>query len=339
MTPIEKEIEGIVDGILEDYGHGRDIDKLDPFQHPDKAVVIDMIGKLLRIVYPGSSRDKAYRIYNTKHNLSMLIEDVMYNLNKQIAIALRVDRTEREAQETAQELSLQFFRAIPGIRAVAQTDVEAFYDGDPAAFSMDEIIFCYPGLFAITVYRLAHVLYMLKVPMLRIMTEHAHSVTGIDINPGATIGRYFFIDHGTGIVVGETTVIGDHVKVYQGVTLGGNGKETGKRHPTLKDNVMVSAGAKIIGSFTIGENSKIGAGSVVIEEVPPNCTVVGVPGHIVKQNDVRIPRKSMDHIHLPDPIFEDIKVLQQENTELTNRVLELEGELRRMRKKERTEQK
>ena len=221
MTPIEKEIEGIVDGILEDYRHGRDIDKLDPFQHPDKAVVIDMIGKLLRIVYPGSSRDKAYRIYNTKHNLSMLIEDVMYNLNKQIAIALRVDRTEREAQETAQELSLQFFRAIPGIRAVAQTDVEAFYDGDPAAFSTDEIIFCYPGLFAITVYRLAHVLYMLKVPMLpRIMTEHAHSVTGIDINPGATIGRYFFIDHGTGIVVGETTVIGDHVKVYQGVTLG-----------------------------------------------------------------------------------------------------------------------
>lgn len=197
MTPIEKEIEGIVDGILEDYRHGRDIDKLDPFQHPDKAVVIDMIGKLLRIVYPGSSRDKAYRIYNTKHNLSMLIEDVMYNLNKQIAIALRVDRTEREAQETAQELSLQFFRAIPGIRAVAQTDVEAFYDGDPAAFSTDEIIFCYPGLFAITVYRLAHVLYMLKVPMLpRIMTEHAHSVTGIDINPGATIGRYFFIDHG-----------------------------------------------------------------------------------------------------------------------------------------------
>ena len=117
------------------------------------------------------------------------------------------------------------------------------------------------------------------------------------------------------------------------------GYETGKRHPTLKDNVMVSAGAKIIGSFTIGENSKIGAGSVVIEEVPPNCTVVGVPGHIVKQNDVRIPRKSMDHIHLPDPIFEDIKVLQQENTELTNRVLELEGELRQMRKKERTEQK
>ena len=283
MTPIEKEIEGIVDGILEDYRHGRDIDKLDPFQHPDKAVVIDMIGKLLRIVYPGSSRDKAYRIYNTKHNLSMLIEDVMYNLNKQIAIALRVDRTEREAQETAQELSLQFFRAIPSIRAVAQTDVEAFYDGDPAAFSTDEIIFCYPGLFAITVYRLAHVLYMLKVPMLpRIMTEHAHSVTGIDINPGATIGRYFFIDHGTGIVVGETTVIGDHVKVYQGVTLGalttrgGQSLRGKKRHPTIEDNVTIYAGASILGGGTvIGRDGVIGSNVFITHSIPP-CTTVSV---------------------------------------------------------------
>ena len=285
MTPIEKEIEGIVDGILEDYRHGRDIDKLDPFQHPDKAVVIDMIGKLLRIVYPGSSRDKAYRIYNTKHNLSMLIEDVMYNLNKQIAIALRVDRTEREAQETAQELSLQFFRAIPGIRAGAQTDVEAFYDGDPAAFSTDEIIFCYPGLFAITVYRLAHVLYMLKAPMLpRIMTEHAHSVTGIDINPGATIGRYFFIDHGTGIVVGETTVIGENVKLYQGVTLGGTGKEEGDRHPIVESGVLIGAGAKILGRVTIGACAKIAASSVVLENVPPHTTVAGVPAVIVNDS-------------------------------------------------------
>ena len=282
MTPIEKEIEGIVDGILEDYRHGRDIDKLDPFQHPDKAVVIDMIGKLLRIVYPGSSRDKAYRIYNTKHNLSMLIEDVMYNLNKQIAIALRVDRTEQEAQEKAQEPSLQFFRAIPGIRAIAQTDVEAFYDGDPAAFSTDEIVFCYPGLFAITVYRLAHVLYMLKVPMLpRIMTEHAHSVTGIDINPGATIGRYFFIDHGTGIVVGETTVIGDHVKLYQGVTLGalsprgGRAHSSGKRHPTVGDGATIYSGASIFGGETvIGENAVVGGNAFLTESVADNARVV-----------------------------------------------------------------
>ena len=212
MNTIELQIESVVDSILSDYSMGRDVDKIDLHRHPDKAIITDMIQKLLRIVYPGYSRDKSYRIYNTKHNLSMLIEDVMYNLNKQIAIALRFSMEESSAQEKAQELSLEFFRAIPGIRAIAQTDVEAFFDGDPAAFSVDEIIFCYPGLFAVTVYRLAHVLYTLGGPLLpRIMTEHAHSVTGIDINPGATIGKYFFIDHGTGIVVGETTVIGDHV--------------------------------------------------------------------------------------------------------------------------------
>ena len=283
MTPIEQQIEGVVDSILEDYRNGRDIDKLDPFQHPDKDVVIDMIGKLLRIVYPGFSRDRAYRIYNTKHNLSMLIEDVMYNLNKQITIVLRGTMEPDQAQEKAQELSLEFFRAIPGVRAVAQTDVEAFYDGDPAAFSVDEIIFCYPGLFAITVYRLAHILYTLGVPMLpRIMTEHAHSVTGIDINPGATIGKYFFIDHGTGIVVGETTVIGDHVKVYQGVTLGALTTRGGqrlrgkKRHPTIEDNVTIYAGASILGGGTvIGRDSVIGSNVFITHSIPA-CTTVSV---------------------------------------------------------------
>ena len=283
MTPIEQQIEGVVDSILEDYRNGRDIDKLDPFQHPDKDVVIDMIGKLLRIVYPGFSRDRAYRIYNTKHNLSMLIEDVMYNLNKQITIVLRGTMEPDQAQEKAQELSLEFFRAIPGVRAVAQTDVEAFYDGDPAAFSVDEIIFCYPGLFAITVYRLAHILYTLGVPMLpRIMTEHAHSVTGIDINPGATIGKYFFIDHGTGIVVGETTVIGDHVKVYQGVTLGalttrgGQSLRGKKRHPTIEDNVTIYAGASILGGGTvIGRDSVIGSNMFITHSIPA-CTTVSV---------------------------------------------------------------
>ena len=202
MTPIEKQIESVVDSILLDYHNQRDIDKLEVYRHPDKDIIIDMIGKLLRIVYPGYSREKSYRIYNARHNLSMLIEDVMYNLNKQMALVLRSTMDENAAQEKAQELSLEFFKAIPNVREMAQTDVEAFYDGDPAAFSIDEIIYCYPGLFAITVYRLAHVLYTLGVPMLpRIMTEHAHSVTGIDINPGATIGKYFFIDHGTGIVM------------------------------------------------------------------------------------------------------------------------------------------
>ncbi|MBO7253639.1 MAG: serine acetyltransferase, partial [Oscillospiraceae bacterium] len=187
MNPIEQEIEGIVDLILEDYRHSRAIDKLTPKCDPDKEIIVDMIGKLMRIVYPSYSQEKTYRIYNARHNLSMLIEDVMYNLNKQIRLVLQGSLNTQDAAERAQELSLEFFRQIPQVRAVAQTDVEAFFEGDPAAFSVDEIIFCYPGLFAITVYRLAHILYELGVPMLpRIMTEHAHSITGIDINPGAT---------------------------------------------------------------------------------------------------------------------------------------------------------
>ena len=283
MTPIEQSIESIVDGILLDYGNGRTIDRLDPFQQPDKEVVIDMIGKLIRIVYPGYSRDKSYRIYNARHNLSMLIEDVMYNLNKQIAIVLRPRLGEEEASRCAQEISIAFFRAIPDVRAVSQTDVEAFFEGDPAAYSSDEIIFCYPGLFAVTVYRLAHVLYTLEVPMLpRMMTEHAHSITGIDINPGATIGNYFFIDHGTGIVVGETTRIGDHVKIYQGVTLGalttrgGQSLRGKRRHPTIEDNVTIYAGASILGGGTvIGRDCVIGSNVFITHSIPP-CTTVSV---------------------------------------------------------------
>lgn len=281
MTPIEEQIESVVDTILEDYCHARSIDKLDPFVHPDKETVIDMIGKLLRIAYPGYARDRSYRIYNARHNLSMLIEDVMYNLNKQIALVLRSQMPDAQAEERAQELSLQFFREIPNVRAMAQTDVEAFYDGDPAAYSTDEIIFCYPGLFAITVYRLAHVLYTLGVPMLpRMMTEHAHSVTGIDINPGAQIGRYFFIDHGTGIVIGETTVIGEHVKIYQGVTLGalttrgGQSLRGKKRHPTISDNVTIYAGASILGGETvIGRDCVIGSNVFITHSIPEFTTV------------------------------------------------------------------
>ena len=282
MTVIEQKIEGIVDSILSDYRSNRAIDRQDPFNHPDKDTVIDMIGKLMRIMYPGYSRDKNYRMYNTRHNLSMLIEDVMYNLNKQIALVLRPVMGEA-AEEKAQELSIAFFGEIPRVRAIAQTDVEAFYDGDPAAFSTDEIIYCYPGLFAITVYRLAHVLYELQVPMLpRIMTEHAHSVTGIDINPGATIGEYFFIDHGTGIVIGETTIIGQHVKIYQGVTLGGLTTRGGqslrgqKRHPTIEDNVTIYAGASVLGGETvIGRDSVIGSNAFITRSIAP-CTTVSI---------------------------------------------------------------
>ena len=282
MTPIETQIEGIVDSILEDYRQNRNIDKMDLFGQPDKAVIIDMIDKLIRIVYPGYFREKTYRIYNVRHNLSMLIEDVMYNLNKQLLVVFKSTGMENP-EEKAQQVSLQFFKAIPQVRSVVETDVQAFYEGDPAAFSIDEIIFCYPGLFAVTVYRLAHVLYSLGVPMVpRIMAEHAHSVTGIDINPGATIGKYFFIDHGTGIVVGETTIIGDHVKLYQGVTLGalttrgGQSLRGVRRHPTIEDNVTIYAGASILGGETvIGRDCVIGS-NVFITHSIPCCTTVSV---------------------------------------------------------------
>ena len=204
---------------------------------------------------------------------------------------------------------------------------------DPSIKSSLEVML-YPSFKVMLSYRRAHKLYLKGHYFLaRWISQRAARRTGIEIHPGATIGKGFFIDHGTGVIIGETTIIGNNVTLYQGVTLGGTGKETGKRHPTLEDNVMVSAGAKIIGSFTVGKNSKIGAGSVVIEEVPPNCTVVGIPGRIVRQNNEKVPASDMDQIHLPDPVREDISVLQKENSQLVNRVLELEKELAEIKKK------
>ncbi|MBR5407571.1 MAG: serine O-acetyltransferase [Lachnospiraceae bacterium] len=212
-------------------------------------------------------------------------------------------------------------------------EIKVIRERDPAIHSSMEV-FLYPSFRVMIHYRLAHKLYLKKHYLLaRFVSQRAARKTGIEIHPGAQIGSGFFIDHGTGVVIGETTIIGNNVTLYQGVTLGGTGKESGKRHPTLEDNVMVSAGAKVLGSFTIGANSKIGAGSVVLEEVPPNCTVVGVPGRIIKrENEVVIPRETMDQVHLPDPIKEDIQNLQKANTELTNRLLDLENELRQLRK-------
>ena len=281
MNSIANQIENVVDTILRDYQQDRSIDKMDLFRHPDKDVIIDMITKLLQIIYAGYFRDKRLRIYTARHNLSMLIEDVMYNLNKQITLVLETSMAPDSAEAEAQRISLEFFSRIPAVRALAQTDLEAAYDGDPAATSHDEIIFCYPGLFAITVYRLAHELYGLNVPMIpRIMTEYAHSLTGIDIHPGASIGDHFFIDHGTGIVIGETTVIGKYVKIYQGVTLGGLSTRGGqslrgkKRHPTIEDNVTIYAGASILGGDTVvGKNSVVGANAFITASIPPCSTV------------------------------------------------------------------
>ena len=207
-------------------------------------------------------------------------------------------------------------------------DIKAFRDRDPAARSDLEIYFLYPGFKAIRMHRRAHFYYKHGLMFLaRYVSQKAARKTGIEIHPGAVIGKGLFIDHGMGVIIGETTVIGDDCTIYQGVTLGGTGKDTGKRHPTLGNNVMVSAGAKVLGSFTVGENSKIGAGSVVLEEVPPNSTVVGIPGRIVKCNDMRLPNADLDQIHLPDPVLNDINKLKEENEELKDMIIKLAKQL------------
>ena len=204
-------------------------------------------------------------------------------------------------------IGLEILEQLPRIQQTLMTDIEATFDGDPAAADKEEIIFAYPGLFAIFVYRIAHELYLRQVPMIpRMMTEYAHSRTGIDIHPGAQIGRRLVIDHGAGIVIGETTQIGDDCLLYQGVTLGGTGKDVGKRHPTLGNNVMVGSGAKVLGPFRVGDNARIAANAVVLREVPPGATVVGVPGRIV-----RLCGDKLDHIHTPDPVMLEIEELKR----------------------------
>ncbi len=218
-------------------------------------------------------------------------------------------------------------------------EIRIIRERDPAIHSAMEVLL-YPSFKVMLHYRLAHKLYMKKHYFLaRYISQRGVRKTGIEIHPGAQIGKGFFIDHGNGVIIGETTIIGNNVTLYQGVTLGGTGKEHGKRHPTIGDNVMISAGAKVLGSFTIGENSKIGAGSVVLNEVPPNSTVVGVPGRVVKRNNEYLPRETMNQVDLPDPVKEDISNLQRVNAELTDRLFEMEKDLKHLRKKVKKQEK
>ena len=213
-----------------------------------------------------------------------------------------------------------------------KNEIKVIRERDPAIHSNMEV-FLYPSFKVMLHYRIAHKLYKSGHYFLaRWISQRAVRKTGIEIHPGAEIGQNFFIDHGSGVIIGETAVVGNNVTLYQGVTLGGTGKEHGKRHPTIGDNVMISAGAKIIGSFKVGENSKVGAGSVVIEEVPPNCTVVGVPGRVVRHNNQKLVREDLNQVDLPDPVNEDIKTLQHENSQLANRVIELENQLKQLKK-------
>lgn len=244
---------------------------------PDRSAIISLIKELRRLFFPAYFGDPQLMALPAENYAALLLERIETALTTQIALAL----PEEEASQ-ASRIAQSIVAELPRIQQVLLTDIEATFDGDPAAANKEEIIFAYPGLFAIFVYRIAHELYLRQVPMIpRMMTEYAHSRTGIDIHPGAQIGPWFFIDHGTGIVIGETTVIGSHVKLYQGVTLGalspraGHASLPGKRHPTVCDYVTIYSGASILGGKTvIGEHSVVGGNAFLTDSVADNTRVV-----------------------------------------------------------------
>ena len=249
---------------------------------PNRSVIIDIVRDLKSIVFPGYfSTDTSATIF-PEYYVGHRLNDIYDRLKNQIEIALLYHGEEpEEAAARADRTTCGFFEQLPEIQRLLLTDVQAGFDGDPAAKSKEEIIFSYPGLFAIYVYRLAHVLYKEEIPFIpRVMSEYAHGRTGIDINPGATIGEYFFIDHGTGVVVGETAEIGNNVKLYQGVTLGALSTRMGqqlanvKRHPTIRDNVTIYSNSTVLGGETVvGENTIIGGNTFITESIPANTKV------------------------------------------------------------------
>jgi len=284
MEP-DSETSKLVEAILDSYEEYPISTRLNVPSVLNRNLIIDVTEKIRQILFPGYYDENRIRGEYVRYIVGDKIEYIQYHLTKQVAIALGTDEMCADCSKSvllqrAEKIVNQLLEKIPDLREILATDIQAFYDGDPAAYSYDEIILSYPGLMAISIYRIAHELWELNVPLIpRIMTEYAHSHTGIDIHPGAQIGRYFFIDHGTGIVIGETTVIGDHVKIYQGVTLGGLSTRKGqqlkgvKRHPTLGNNVTVYSGTSILGGETvIGDNVTIGGNTFVVRSVPSDMT-------------------------------------------------------------------
>jgi serine O-acetyltransferase len=282
MQQIVKEIERVAGIILSNFENKQG----EMPKQPVKSVIVSMIGQLQHILFPGVFENASIRGTSYKNRLSVMLEEFSNDLVIQTELALRYDLRYKDSKQSevdkeALNITRQFISKIPVIKENLETDIEAVYNGDPAAYSKAEIIISYPGIYAGMVYRIAHELYLLSVPLIpRIMSEHAHSATGIDVHPGATIGKYFFMDHGTGIVIGETAVIGNHVKLYQGVTLGALSTKGGqdikglKRHPTINDNVTIYSGASILGGNTvIGEGVLIGGNAFVIKSVPENTRV------------------------------------------------------------------
>lgn len=278
--------EKIINRILESYGQHEETIHVDSENIVNKEVLIDIIEEIRKILFPGFFDQNRVRSEYIKYLVGERIEFVQYHLKKQIARVLGNAEgcdlcPKSEAAAQAEEIVENFLLQIPTIREYLYTDVQAAYDGDPAAYSTDEVIFSYPGIFAITVYRVAHELVKLGVPLIpRIMTEYAHNLTGIDINPGAEIGKYFCIDHGTGIVIGETTTIGEHVKIYQGVTLGALSTKRGqllkgeKRHPTIGNNVTIYSNTSVLGGDTIiGDGVTIGGNAFIVNSIAAGMKV------------------------------------------------------------------
>ncbi|MDR1440402.1 MAG: serine acetyltransferase [Clostridiales bacterium] len=294
-----EEIAELVAEIIESYERHSPASGLFPRFLPSKDVIIEIIESLRRIIFPGYFEKDDLDEAHLEYEIAALLIDVQKKLQLQICCALNHHMADGadcvDLHERAHELSHAFLRKIPQIREALLSDVEAAFDGDPAARDSHEIIFAYPGIFAITVYRLAHELHLLSVPLIpRIMTEHAHGLTGIDIHPGAQIGRRFFIDHGTGIVVGETTQIGDNVKIYQGVTLGALSTRGGqslrgqKRHPTLGDEVTVYSSASILGGESvIGDGTVIGSNTFITRSVPAESRVSVKPPELNIRGNAR----------------------------------------------------
>ncbi|AEF86726.1 serine acetyltransferase, plasmid [Treponema primitia ZAS-2] len=282
---VDTKMKFLVDALVKSYYDNVEIIKFDTAEQLNRSLIIELTEKLRCLIFPGYFGKKNISGGLIEYHTGELLDDVNYNLTKQIARALRFQNPPQADEDLrsarASELSFAFLSTLPDLRDVLATDVSAAYDGDPAAYNKDEIISSYPGIYAITVNRLAHELYKLGVPLIpRIMTEHAHNITGIDIHPGATIGHHFFIDHGTGIVIGETTIIGNFVKLYQGVTLGALSTRGGqvlkevKRHPTIEDHVTIYSGASILGGNTIiGEGVVIGSNAFVTKSVPEKTKV------------------------------------------------------------------
>lgn len=278
---LEDDMNNLVTKIMLDYEKRNDI--AENFSYPNKEEIIKIIFQIRNIIFPGCYENS---IYTLKNNVSVNLESVLYKLSRQICISLKYlpEYAEKEEQELlykGERLALQLLEKLTTIQELIQTDLQAAYDSDPAAFNKTEIIMAYPGLFAIMVNRIAHELYLMGVPLIpRMMTEYAHTETGIDIHPGATLGKYFFIDHGTGIVIGETAIIGNNVKIYQGVTVGalstreGHKMQGKKRHPTIEDNVTIYAGASILGGDTvIGHDSVIGGNAFITDSIPSDTRV------------------------------------------------------------------